>query len=107
MSPIKSINTADKNLQLIQDAINTALKPLENIPMVGGYLLTDVLLTSAQDNLVEHGLDHTPIIYFTAVPSVSATIWSPAAVALGNVKANTKYLNLRTSATCSVTLWVA
>lgn len=100
------IQTPDKNLQLIQSNVNTALTPLQNSPLTGGVLLTNVSLKSGQDNLISHNLGHVPVFAFPGLPNVSATIWSPASSALSGTNASMSQINLRCSSNCIVSVWL-
>jgi hypothetical protein len=104
--PFKQIITQDQDIQLIQSNIISSLTPLENQPMVGGNLLFNVSLTSAQDNLIEHGLNHAPVIFFIGNQNVDTRVWSPATISLNNASSNRTYLNLRCSTSCIVAVWV-
>lgn len=104
--PLKQINSQDQEIQLIQGNIQTALTPLENIPMVGGNLLRGISLTSGQDNLVQHGLDHTPIAFILAGINVDSRVWSPTSSSLNGASANRTVINLRCSTSCTISLWV-
>lgn len=126
----KTINFVDKNMQLLQDNIAAALpadvtslkinsdangnkdvsrKSVASI-FSGGTLVT-LKLTQNQDNLVPHGLNRTPIVWALLGIDTNATIWSPTTSQISNknsvaLNANENYLNLRTSATCNVVVWL-
>ncbi len=109
MITLKTISTPDQNLQIIQSNIQAAVTSIGQSPFVGGNLVTGVVLTSGQDNLVPHGLNRTPVISIPSPPNVQATIWSPTTAKLtvgGNPAAsNSTFVNLRTSVTCTVSVW--
>jgi hypothetical protein len=103
--PFKRIQTSTQEVQLIQDNIATALQPLEAMPMVGGNLVTADLVTG-QDNLVRHGLGRKPKLYLIGNLNVDATVWSPVATSM-NSSSDATFINLRCSADCTVSVWVA
>lgn len=93
-----SINTPDKNLQLIQDNITKTTTPLLAMPMVGGNTLTGIALVAGQDNQVPHKLGRTSQYFIVIQQSADSTVWQ--------VSANSTYIVLRCSADCTVGLWV-
>ncbi len=94
----KTINVADKNIQLIQDNVGTALTPLQAIPMVGGNMLTSIDLTSGQDNKVAHKLGRTPQFWILARQNADSRVWES--------DADSSFLVLQCSNSCTVSLWV-
>lgn len=68
--------------------------------IANGVLLTDIILTSGQANLIDHGLGRIPngyvITYYST--NVAAPIWQ-------NDK-NNLTIDLRTSTNCVVSVWV-
>lgn len=103
---MKKINFKDVPISLFQDNVETALRPLEAIPMVNGVLLTNIDLLSGQDNLVRHGLGHAPQVFFIGNQNVDTRVWSPATAALNGASSDRTFLNLRCSTTCRVAVWV-
>lgn len=97
MAGFTRIQTPDRNLQLIQDNISTALNPLQAIPMAGGNMLTGIVLTSGNNN-INHKLSHTPQFWILANTN--------AAVNLYQVSANSTVLVLNASAAVTISLWV-
>ncbi len=104
---LKTINFTDKNLQMLQDNVDAAITPIQRAPLTGGVLLSNISLTSGQDNLVEHTLGRRPQIVIPGVPTANSTIWSPTTASLGNQNSNTQYINLRCSTSCTVSVWVS
>lgn len=100
------INFTETPIALFQDNVDRALTPLQNMPMVNGTVISDVVLTSGQDNLVRHGLDHTPQYFIVVKIQVSSTVWSPNTSTLNNTNADRTNINLRCSTTCTVSVWV-
>lgn len=104
--PFSKINTPDQNLNLVQDNVDKALVPLQQIPMVGGNVLSGVSLLSGQDNLVPHKLGRAVQYFIIMSLNAQSIIWTQAASALKNQSTDNIYINLRTSANCTATIWV-
>ncbi len=104
---MKKINFQDTPTALFQDNVAAAVEPIEQAPLVAGVLLMSITLTSAQDNLVRHGLGHTPTFYLTGTPNADTRIWSPVSTSLSGASANSTFINLRCSTTCVVSIWVS
>lgn len=93
-----SINTPDKNLQLIQDNITKTITPVLAMPMVGGNTLTQVSLVSGQDNQIPHKLGRPSQYFLVIQQNANSNVWQ--------VSADGTYIVLRCSASCIVSLWV-
>ena len=100
----RKIITGDKNLQLVQDAVDSALRQLIKSPLAGVHLVKDVTLTSGQDNLVAHGLGRAPQIFLIASVDADTRVWTQASTQLSNQNASDTWINLRTTNTCTVNL---
>jgi hypothetical protein len=100
------INFNDSEISRFQDNVDTALTPLQSMPMVGGTVLVNVALVSAQDNLVRHGLGRRPQYFIIVKSQVNSTFWSPNSISLNNANADATYINLRCSANATVSVWV-
>src|ERR1700743_3272274 len=96
-STLKQINTGDKNSQLIQSNISTALTPSQNSPFVGGVLLTGITLQTGS-NPVQHTLGRTPKLWvicdISADQSIYRTSW------------DTSVINLTCSGAATIAIWV-
>jgi hypothetical protein len=115
---LQRVQTSDQTMSLMQDFTDKALQPLQNIPMVGGNLLLGpnpnattgifrgISLVSGVDNLIRHGLDHMPTIFFVGNQNVDTRVWSPTTASLSGASADRTYINLRCSTTCVVALWI-
>lgn len=126
----QTINTSDKELQKIQDNIQTAL-PSDSSKLVitvdsagntvisrskipflfSGGSLVKLALKSGQDNLVPHGLNRTPQMWLICGIDAQAILWSPASSQLTDSSgiaqsANGSYINIKTSASCNAVIWV-
>lgn len=105
----KIIQTTDQNIQLIQNNIQEALRPIQVSPFVGGTILINpsaasgtnvnlIPLVSGSNNAVQHFLGRTPSIYFFGPPTTQSTIWVTSV--------DNKFLNVSCSADCSAFIWV-
>ncbi len=103
---MKKINFKQTDISLFQDNVDAALDPLERSPLIGGQLLESLSLISAQDNIVPHALGYAPTIILALVPNVSATIWSPNTATLHGSNVSASLINLRCSASCTVSVLV-
>lgn len=119
---MKQINFNDRAVQTLQDNAVAAVKSIESATQInpttgttsiqspfstGGNLLTGVVLTASQDNLIAHGLGHTPQVWVVCNIDTASLVWSPTTTKLNNQSMNSQYLNLQTIATATVSLWVA
>lgn len=103
---LQRIITDDKNIQLIQDNVASALTPLQNGTMASAVLIKGVVLKAGQDNIIQHNLKRTPQIFFIGNLNANTAVWTQNAVSLGNTNANTLNINLRCTVNCTVALWI-
>jgi hypothetical protein len=94
---LKTVNTSDKNLQLIQDYVNQALTAIQLSTFQGGVLLADVALTTAGTQVV-HTLGRTPKVCFPVLMNADSRVWVTAS--------DSKTVTLDCSANVTVSLWV-
>jgi hypothetical protein len=90
---LKRIPTDSKDIQLIQDAVDTALIPLQQGLMATALTINNVALVSGQDNLIPH-------------LKVNSVVWSPDTASLSGSNWDSTRINLRCSTSCTITLWV-
>ena len=100
------INTKDQNLGFIQGNIESALIPIQRSALVGGNILKNISIKSGQDNLFYHNLGRFPSFAMAMIPNVNATIWSPTTSTLNGSNWDSKQINIRCSADCTVSIWV-
>lgn len=93
----KQINTNDQNLQLIQDAVSSALRPIQSSPFVGGVLLTGVVL-AAGTNAIQHTLGRTPTVWVICDTNAAQTVY--------RTSWTTSLINLTASGAVTVSLWI-
>lgn len=127
--PFKRIQTNDQNLSLIQDSVEQALNfpsTILRITSSGGQQITErsqtgapyisgnliqIALTAGQDNLVPHGLNRSPVVWTIARLDTNATIWEVVTSKIQNssgvnASANSTFINLWCSSSCTITLWI-
>lgn len=100
----KKIYTEDKNLQQVQDNVDDALRPLQSLPLSKAVLVSNISLTSGQDNLVPHGLNKAPLLWILAAQNTNSRVWSQNSSQLNNQSSNERLINIRCSTTCVVNL---
>lgn len=104
--PFTKIQFEDQPISLFQDNVGNALIPLQAMPMVGGVLISNISLVTAQDNFVKHTLGRFPFIFFIGNLNAQSTVWSPASTDLNGKNWNNSVINLRCSANCIVSMWI-
>lgn len=97
--PLRKLNTNSQDLNLVQQNVELAIRPLEASPLTGGNLITDIQLEAAFSNMVAHGLQAVPTKWMIVRIDEDANVWE--------VEADDKYLTLACSADCVVSIWVA
>lgn len=100
LMPFQKIQFQEQSISLFQDNVDRALIPIQNAPLVGGQILSNVSLISGQDNLISHTLGYSPTIILPMAPNVNSTIWSPTTVSLFGSNVSTTQINLRCSSSC-------
>ena len=85
----------------LQDNVAQALNPLTKNPLLQGHLLKDVVLTSGAITSVPHHLNRNLQGWFLVKQDTNAVVWQSNASSLSD-----KILELNTSATCTVNVWV-
>lgn len=101
MKLFQIIRTASDEINRIQDNVKNALDPVLKLPISNGVFIEDVALVSGQDNPIAHKLGRKPVLWFLAGQDTNANVWEVS------TDQPDIYLNLRASANCTVSLWVA
>jgi hypothetical protein len=96
------INVEDYDLTRVQDAIEEALGPISQSPILDANLIQNVVLTAGQDNQVAHGLSRPFRMWWVVDRNAQSDIW-----AIPNQTFTSRFLTLRCSADVTVSLWVA
>jgi hypothetical protein len=99
---MEKIQTADPNLQKIQDNVSKALARIERKEWMGGVILRGVELTGGTDTAVDHGLGREPLGWMVVDANAAATYYQGSTT---NAHPD-RTLFLRASATVTVDLWV-
>lgn len=71
----KKIPVQDKNLNKVQDNIQTFMEPIISCPLIDGTLVTNVCLEPGISNEVVHGLARKPIGYIIVRKRKDSRIW--------------------------------
>ena len=94
------VQTISREVNQIQDRIASATDPFFDQPFFGGVLLTDVLLTAGYGNQIQHGLGREPLGFVLAGANAYAMVCE-------NTSSRTdKIIELNTTATATVSLWI-
>lgn len=107
LQTFKRIRTDDRELEMIQDNIESAFRPIVASDIVPGLLLKDVILRAGQDNLVAHTLARMPQLWHVVRIDAAANLYEYPSIELGGLTLTSRFINLRTSADCKVSLWVS
>lgn len=100
MRMFKKINVNDQNLNLIQDQIANILDPLTKNPLSDAVFLENITLIGGVQNLVPHKLARLPIFWVVTRLNANTPVWEETS------DFPEKYLILRTSTSCRVSLMV-
>ena len=92
------IQTANSDLNRVQDSINTAIQNIGMSPFVGGTLLASVQIDTTV-TAIPHKLSYTPTNVFVGPPNENTIVWMPAVP--GN-----SFIYLQAGSTCLVNIWV-
>ena len=98
----KKTYTENQELNNLQENIEEVIQPLVKNPLLDGLVLTDVVLTTGQDNRVDHKLGRKLLGWTVVGLNANAVIYDNQA---NNSLPNSTLL-LRTSANCTVKLYV-
>lgn len=98
MIHVKQITTTDKNLQLIQNATGRAVSDIQQLPLIGGNIISTAL-ASASTTAVSHGLGATPTKWAIIDIDANSVVW--------RASWDANFLNLNCTADCNVKVWVA
>lgn len=84
--PFRKIQSPNKDLMRVQDAVESALKPLFISPIVNGVLVQNITLSSTASTQFEHFLKRQPIGYIiidrTSTDAVYRTAWDVNTISL-------------------------
>jgi len=98
---MRTIQLSDDALNRVQDNVKTAINPLLALPLSDGILLEDIDLVAGQDNEISHKLSRKYRLWFTVRKFQNADVWEDTS------SNDTLFINLKCSANCKVSLWVA
>jgi len=96
---VQTINVNDYELNRVQDNLVEVVNTIADKPIVDGVLIKRVILAAGSDNLVIHGLSRTPSLVLVGTPNTNAVVWQTGVV-------TDSYVVIRTSADCTVNMWV-
>jgi hypothetical protein len=100
MRTYTSVNVSDYDLSRVQDSVAATLNDITLRPLLDGFLLTNITLTTGVDNQINHKLGRTLQMWSVVRKNANANVWEVAS-------ATSTILTLRTSANVTISLWVA
>jgi len=100
MRVFRKIFTEDPLQQRLQDSIAQSFAQFEKLPQLDSVIVTNVALSGAVDNAVEHKLGREIIGWQIIRQNANAVVYESATVNT----APSSFVILRTSATCTVTI---
>jgi hypothetical protein len=103
---LQKVNTDDKDLELLQRYVEQAIIPLQNSPLIGGNLITGVSLSAGSDNLVAHKLGKTPTHFMVLDQDSNANVWSAVTTILNGSDRSALFINLKSNASITISVWV-
>lgn len=99
---LRKIQTAEFQLQKIQDNVELALKEIEIKPFMNGVMISNVRLLAGQDNIVNHGLKIVPIGWAILRKNATGDVWDSATV---NPRPELSLI-LKSSVNLTVSIWI-
>lgn len=95
------VNVKDYELSRVQDAIENVITPILELPILDGVLLEGISLIAGQDNNIEHKLGRAFRLWSVMRLGANSVVYE------GTQSLQNKFINLRCSTNCTITLWVA
>lgn len=74
LSKFYKIQSSDTKVNLLQDAVDKALTPVLNVPLIDGVLLKNVSIATGL-NIVNHTLGREPLGWIVVDKNSSATVY--------------------------------
>lgn len=93
------VNTKDADLNSVQRNVDDALTPIIRNPLLDGRMIEKVRLTAANPTLVEHKLGRQVLGWVIVDIDSNANVWKTPTN-------NINFLQLETSADCTVNIYV-
>lgn len=92
------IQTANSDLNRVQDSVNTAVQGLGQSPFVGGTLLSTQSIGTGVTSIA-HMLGYTPTTVFVGPPSANTSVYMPRL-------ADINFIYLQAATACTASVWV-
>lgn len=102
LPPFKTIGLLEPSVSRFQEHVSESFGNVEDKDIIDGRLIASYNLITGVANMVPHGLQRTLLGYIVVRQSVDCRIWDDE---LTNTMGET-FVNLRTSANVTVSLWV-
>lgn len=95
---VARVQTDDREVNQLQSNLVQAVAALNNQPLMGGNMLSNVNLSASGSNSIAHNLGHAPNFFIITNLNANSTIWQ--------VGMDSTYLTLQCSADCTASIWV-
>lgn len=99
VKPFRKINTADMNLNRVQDAVAESLFVISKGLLVDSVLVADVALASGVAQEVAHGLGRPALGWIVVKRNANATVWEPSTSV-----ASDKFVRLQSDANVTINI---
>ena len=100
MKKLKKHFTQDQDISAVQDNVADYLNQLDRLPQLDSHIIRDVVLNSAVDNQVAHELNRNIEGWQIIRKNANAVVWESSTTN----PSPTKFVLLRASAACKVTI---
>jgi hypothetical protein len=103
MIQFKKLFVKDDELRRVQDEIASAVSQVNNVPQLGGVILTGVAIAGASaDTTLEHGLNRVPNGFVILSKNATADVWTSGTV---NPRPQLTLI-VKSSAAITATIWI-
>lgn len=102
ISPLRKVRSDDDTIRQLQGAVDLVFQELLKKQIIEGNFLENIALNTGVDNLVSHKLGRPVQGYIVVKRDADANIWDTEA----QNTMKTSFVNLRSSADCTISLWV-
>src|ERR1041385_2426145 len=112
---LRTIQSDNRDLNLVQDNVNLALGQIQDTPFSGGNLPTSststqkvqtVALAAGQSNLIPHGLGRAAQYFVLLGQDTNTNVWREVPTGIGAELQEKNFIDLRCGTDCNVKVWV-
>jgi hypothetical protein len=106
LRPFRRVQTADRNLNLIQDYLSDIVQALNVNPFIFGKPIYQVALVTG-DNFVSHGLGRNWVACFVSIPSTAPLFGGGLFLEPNSLQADrSQFVVINAAGACTVDLYV-